>query len=111
MHANAIVDDSFHRETPREYFLSGARKYYKEVIFVWVESDEASVGERLEHMQKLGMIRSVAEATQRRRSAIETLQLPASSVLRFFFSTSGKKQVAAVWELIQQRMNPKEIKT
>jgi len=101
LHSTIIVDDTFHREIPREHFFSEARKYYGPVIFIWIESDEISVGERLERLRKSGMTTSVREAERRRERSRALLQLPPPSVPRFFYTTYDKKQVLALWELIQ----------
>lgn len=109
MYPDVIVDDVFHRKSPREYFLSEARKYYESVVFVWIDSDDESVKIRLTRMEKAGKVPSFAEAMHRREWAQSTLQLPVPPPLRFSYWVSGDEriaaeQTAALWKLIQQHV-------
>lgn len=109
MYPDVVVDDTFHREAPREYFLSEARKYYNPVVFVWIDSDDASVRVRLKHLWKRRRIRSVEQALHKRDRAAAKLQLPAPPAPRFSYRVSGDEriaaeQVAALWELVQQHV-------
>lgn len=114
MYTDVVVDDVFHRDVPREYFLSEARKYFDPVVFVWVESDEDSVKIRLERMEKAGKVPSLAAAMRRRKTAQMKMQpLPPSAPV-FSHRASGEegiaarqamdRKVAALWKLIQQNI-------
>ena len=112
MYPDVVVDDTFHRDIPREYFLSEARKYYTPVVFVWIESDEASVRVRLERIRQAGKIESVDGALRRREKAHAKQQPFPPATPIFFHRTSGKEGIAAqqiadqkisaLWELIQE---------
>ncbi len=109
MYPDVVTDDAFHREAPREFFLSEARKYYDPVVFVWIESDEDSVKIRLERMEKEGKVPSVAVAIRRRKMGQMKMQPLPQSTPHFFYRVSGDEriaaeQVAALWELVQQHV-------
>ena len=74
MYPDIVIDDAFHRAGPREYFFSEAKRYFRDMVFVWVDSDEKWVGERFVHMLKKKVIRSIEDARRRRLSAKKRFQ-------------------------------------
>lgn len=47
---NIIVDESFHRHIPREFFFEEGKKHFTRVAVVWVEDTEASLEERVQRV-------------------------------------------------------------
>lgn len=47
MYLDVVVDAGFPRAISRDFFFSEARKYFDDVLFVWVELDEESVRRKL----------------------------------------------------------------
>lgn len=69
MHNNIVIEDSFHRKGPREYFFQAIQRFHP-VDFIWIECDESSVTKRLQKMKKKGLIGSVRRCLERRERAI-----------------------------------------
>jgi hypothetical protein len=102
MYPNAVVDESFHREIPRKYFLLEARKYYSPVIFVWVDCDPQWAVKHIEDMHERGVTASVQNTLRWREKAQALLQEPAGSAPRFFSTVIDDAQVEDLWRLVQR---------
>lgn len=74
MYPDIVVDDAFHRRLPRETFLKEARKYFGSVVFVWIDSDESHVMERLTVLRARRIIRSEKKALARREKAAQEFE-------------------------------------
>ena len=99
MHPDMIIEDSFHRTAAREYFLTEARKYFKPVVFIWIDSDEAHVAERIRHMVTTGAIGSYEEGVRRRKSAAK--HFTQDHTMRVFKCVKGDEaELDALWSLI-----------
>lgn len=66
MYPDTLIDDIFHRKESREYLFKEAGKYFGKSCFVWIESSEEVVEERIQHMEAKGRVRSANVALQRR---------------------------------------------
>jgi predicted kinase len=102
MYPDVIVDEGFHRELPREYFLSHAKDYYDPVIFIWIDSDDRSVRERLGRRHKEGRLESVEGALRIRKKQMAIVQEPQPTVLRFNHTLSEEDPFSLLWEKIQE---------
>lgn len=100
MYHDVILDDAFHRQEPREYFLKEARNYFDQVILVWVESDEASLEGRFIEMKRRGLIRNVESAMRRRKRAERNFQEFAVPPLTFRHTTSDDEATEALARLV-----------
>ena len=101
MHQNVVVDESFHRANSREFFFAEARKYFDKVIFVWIDSDDEHIKNRLQFMRATGMIKSVRWALQKRarqEKEFEPFSLPP---LTFYHALSNDNAVERLIELIR----------
>lgn len=103
MYKQVVLDDAFHRELPREYFLKEARKYFDRVVLVWIESSEEDAHERLEAMQKRGLIASTKEGVRRRKRAQATFQSFAYTPPTFLYRKSERGAIQKLHALIQDR--------
>lgn len=84
MHPNIIVDDSFHRAAPREFFFSNVKTRFKDMLFVWIDSDDQWVEERFASMLEQKMIQSIEGAQRRRARAQKRFQQFEHQPLTFF---------------------------
>jgi hypothetical protein len=76
MHPHLVIEDTFHRMSPREYLFEASADYFDAVSFVWIDSDESYVKARLEHMAKEGLVESVGGAMRQRRRAAAAFEAP-----------------------------------
>lgn len=101
MHRDVVIDDSFHRAKPREYFLVEARKYFDTIVFVWIDSDEEHVANRFRLMQITGMTNGIRGALQRREREQKEFEPFESSPLTFHHALSNDKAAGRLIELIR----------
>jgi predicted kinase len=101
MHTDVVVDSSFHRAGPREYFLREAEKYFKPVVFVWVEASEDDSLGFLRRMEKKGVI-DVKEGLARREQAKENFQPFPEPPLTFVHSIADTDSVGRLSSLIRE---------
>lgn len=99
---DTIVEDGFHRRKLREFFLKGAAEYFKPVVFVWIDSDESHVEERLRRMKRSRIAGSVEEGIRRRRGAARTFDGLAPETRVFKCVRADDAEVAALWTLIER---------
>ena len=100
MYENVILEDSFHRAEPREYFLATVKDYFDKVVFVWVTCDENKILGRFQYMKKYGFIRSVEEAMSMREYVRKDFQDIGPSVLRFHHDVSDDDAAKRLHTLI-----------
>ena len=105
MHPDTIVNDEFHRETPREYFLAEARKYFGTVVFIWIDSDEIHVRGRLRDMVEIGMLPDFGRALKGWRRATRTFDPPKPDTRVFRCANADDVEAEALWALIQTPEN------
>lgn len=107
MHSDVVVSDSFHRATPREFFLKEAENYFCPVVFVWVESPEEYTRPRLERMHKLGMMMTVEKEMQRRAVIKSELEPFSSPPLIFDHEETNDAAAKRLWNFIQCSVSKK----
>lgn len=73
MHEVVIVDDAFHREGPRERFLAAAKKLDR-TIFVWIDSPDQTIADRVPFLQKSGVVKDEADAMKKLVARREQMQ-------------------------------------
>ena len=83
MYDDVIIGRSFHRKTPREYFLAQVQKYFDPVIFVWIDSTEESALERIREMYGKKLVESIAGAECERERCIREFEPFAEPPLRY----------------------------
>ena len=108
MYPDVILEDVFHRARPREYFIAEAQKYFDNVIFVWIESDEASVADRLALMKKKGLIDSIETSLHRRRRSMENFEELKPGTLSFYHTKSDDRAAERLWDLIMKHAGDSE---
>lgn len=101
MYPDTIIEDSFHLKEPREFLIKEAAKYFAPIVFVWIDSDETHVEERLRRIVERGLIANVEEGHRRRRGAIHQFDglNPGSHVFKCV--RGDQAEVDALWALIQ----------
>lgn len=105
MHPDMVMDDAFHRDAPRDYFFSEAKKYFKDVVFVWIESDDAGAEGRIRAMIERKMIKGPLERELRRREMSKIhFQAFTEQPLVFRFENSVDAAVEKLDTLIASRM-------
>lgn len=105
MYPDTIVNDEFHREMPREYFLSEARKYFDPVVFIWIDSDEIHAKGRLRHMVEIGMLPDLGRALKGWRRATRTFDPPKPDTRMFRCVNADNAEAEELWALIQTPKN------
>lgn len=106
MYPNVVVQDSFHRAKPREYFFSAARRSFDRIVFVWVGSDEKFVEDRLMHMREIGIIHNVHRTYARREREIAEFEPFSESPLTFNHTISSDDAAARLVELVSNAQMP-----
>ncbi|HTR18613.1 MAG TPA: hypothetical protein VMH91_01370 [Candidatus Paceibacterota bacterium] len=100
MYPDTVIEEAFHRIGPRDYFITEAKKFFDPVVFVWVDSDEAHVEERMRRMVKLGLVKNLSEAMNRRRRAARHFnQDPSMRVFKCVKADSAEAD--ALWTLVR----------
>lgn len=101
MYKNVVIDDAFHREKPRSFFLEEARAYFNPVVFVWVESPDETVELRLQTGKHTGLVPDTAIALRKRKQMIKEFE-PFPGSLVFFHRTSNKSAAETLLRFINQ---------
>jgi len=101
MYTGVVLDDSFHRAKPREYLFREAGKHFDPIRFVWIDSDEEHIADRLEMMRLMGKIKSVRWALQNRARQEGEFEPPSPPPLTFHHALSNDKAAARLVELIR----------
>jgi predicted kinase len=102
MHPDVIIERTFHRKGPREYFFTEARNYFDPVIFVWVTSDGAYVQKRLSKMSRKRLVASVDTASRERETAEREFQPFETEPVTFFNEGNADEAAERLWALIQE---------
>ncbi len=98
LHDTVIIDDTFHREGPRERLLVAAKKLDK-TIFVWIDSPDETVSSRVPYLIKTLAAKDEADAFQRletRRSQMQFFMPP----LIFMHRISNRKSAIRLQKFI-----------
>jgi hypothetical protein len=103
MYPDMLIDDSFHMKEPREHFLTEARKCFDDVTFVWVDSDPSHVEQRLEKLEKMGLIKNVEKVKERRLHAMRMFEPLPSDVPVFMCESADDVEAEALWALIESK--------
>ena len=101
MYPDVIVEDTFHREKPREFFLQEARRYFSPVVFVWIESPDETAVARLQRAERIKLVPSAAKAIHTRSKTMKEFE-PFSGALIFFHRISNRAAARALLGLINQ---------
>ena len=101
LHPDTIVDAVFQRRQPRKYFLEEAKKYFKPVVFVWIDSDESHVEERLRWMKARRIIPTVEDGIRRRQAAANLFDGLDPGERVFKCVRGDAAEADALWTLIQ----------
>lgn len=104
MHEGVVIDHAFHRKLPREYLFEEARKHFGEVAFVWIQSEEGYVRRRLELLERMGMIRSVADALRGRAITKKYFQLFRPAPVVFHRTTYRPEELKELRALIENQL-------
>lgn len=99
MYNDVVIDDAFHREKPREFFLEEARAYFNPVVFVWIESPDETVEPRLQEAERVGFVPNVPAALRKRKQMIKEFE-PFSGSLVFFHRISNKRAARELLGLV-----------
>jgi hypothetical protein len=102
MHSDVVLEETFHRNGPRNFFLTEAAKYFKPVIFIWIECDESLVVSHLEILKEKRIIGSIKKSLKRRERAKKEFDgLPPSTPL-FDCKRIDGSEVERLWSFIQE---------
>jgi len=101
MYPNTVCESTFHRSVPRDYFFEEARKYFRPVIFVWIDSDGADAEARITGMAERAAISSLAEGLHRRDEAKKEFQPFSETVPTFHNVLSDTEAPEKLSALIQ----------
>ena len=66
MHSGVVLEDSFHREGPREYFLKEAGERFGGVVFIWIERERTQANDAIvrQHGERSARILRARERTE-----------------------------------------------
>lgn len=101
MYSGVVMDTSFHRLKPREYFFDEARKHFNKVIFVWVDSDERQTRRIVDRMAEHGVVRSVPKTLRRQRDIRKRFQPFPFPPTVFHYDGTGKKSITRLRALVE----------
>lgn len=102
LHSNVVMEYPFHRERPREYFLREAARYFKLVVFIWIDADDVYAQKRLEKMRRQGKFFDVA-AAQAERDKMKTEFEPFGSRYPVYLNTGRIAESAPrLWGIVQE---------
>jgi len=103
LYDDVVVQHTFHRDVPREYLLAEARRYFDDVVFVWVDVDDESLQKRFALMRKKKVVCCVKHARMARAKTLEDFQAFRPAPLTFLHSFSRPKVAEELRALASDR--------
>ena len=101
MYPDVIIDAGFRNATLREHFFTGARSYFNDLLFVWIETDDVSAQKRFfERGEEHG-----TPALRRRESMKKAFQPLDSNVPIFSYEGDPKDSIEAFCTFIQTEIS------